>query len=177
MARQNAAVTGSVNGSHPTNSVERSNSKGSRSLSVLAMIDKIFEAIAEAKHNKAHVERFRGTTEDIVKALNGIDVNYIRNAEFYSDLKETLCKIYYHIMEASTRNKWLRYVMAKKDEISREEVQKHVDNLVSRIVFSNAQRIKQKRRSPSPSPSSDGANGSHTNSACCCCDVAMESHE
>ena len=175
MARLNKmqASSGSPH-TQPANTVERSSSKGSHSLSVLAVIDRISEAISQAKHNKAHVEKFRFTTEQIVKALNGIDVNFIRNAEFYPDLKETLFKIYYHIVEASTRNKWVKYLMAKKDESTYSEVQNHVDNLVSRIVFSYAQRTKQRRRSPSPSPSSDGTGCSHAGSACCCSDVSMD---
>lgn len=170
MARQS---NDSANSSQqPTKNLERN---GSRTLSALSLIDKIFEAIRDAKHNKAHVEKFRGTAQQMVKALNGMDVNFIRSAEFYSDMKEALCKILFHVNEASNRNKWLKYMMAKKDEMTYLEIQAHVDNLVSRIVFSFAQRTKQKRRSPSPSPSSDGTSCSHTGSACCCSDTSMDS--
>ena len=172
MARHNTEANNTSR--QPSTTLERNGSNGSRSLSALSLIDKIYEAITDAKHNKGHVEKFRSTTQQIVKALNGIDVNFIRRAEFYSDLKETLQKILYHIIEVSHRNKWLRYMMAKKDEMTYMEVEKHVDYLVSRIVFSYAQRTKQKRRSPSPTPSSDGTSCSHSGSACCCSDVSME---
>lgn len=170
MARQSNEATNSSQ-QQPVTKSERN---GSRTLSALSLIDKIYEAIRDAKHNKAHVEKFQGTTQQIVKALNGIDINFIRSAEFYSDMKETLYKILYHVSEASNRNKWLKYMMAKKDEMTYLEIQRRVDNLVSRIVFSYAQRTKQKRRSPSPSPSSDGTSCSHAGSACCCSDVSME---
>jgi len=160
------------NQSAPNKSQDGVASKPSHTLSALAIIEKIFHAIAEAKHNKAHVEKFRSTTEQIIKALNGIDVYFIRNAEFYADLKETLCKIYYHVMDASTRKKWIKYMMAKKDQSNYEEIQKHVDNMVSRIVFSYAQRTKNRRNSPTPSSDENGC--SHAGSACCCSDVSMD---
>lgn len=142
------------------------------SLSAFATVDKIFHLIAEAKHNKMHVEKFRQTMEQIVKALNGIDVDFIRNAEFYPDLKETLSKIHYHILDASTRNKWLKFMMAKKDLSTYEEIQKHVENMVSRIVFSYAQRTKQRRNSPPPS--SDESGCGHARSADCCLETCMD---
>ena len=172
MARQSTAETKSTS-QQQNGTPERNTSNGSRTLSALSLIDKIYEAVRDAKHNKAHVEKFRGTTQQIVKALNGIDVNFIRSAEFYSDMKETLYKILYHITEASGRSKWLKYMMAKKDEMTFVEIQKHVDNLVSRIIFSYAQRTKEKRRR-SPSPGSDGKRCGHAESACSCSDVSME---
>ena len=172
MARQTTAET-KCTSQKPNGTPERNTSNGSRSMSALSLIDKIYESIRDAKHNKAHVEKFRSTTEMIVKALNGMDVNFIRGAEFYSDMKETLYKILYHITEASNRNKWLKYMMAKKDEMTFVEIQKHADNLVSRIIFSYAQRTKEKRRR-SPSPSSEGR-CYHADSACGCSDVSMES--
>eukprot|EP00794_Sanderia_malayensis_P008240 gene8240-9122_t len=147
-------------------STERNETRQSYSLSAFAMFDKIFNAISEAKHNKLHVVKFREITEQIVKALSGMDVHFIRNAEFYPDLKETLSKIYYHIIDSSTRNKWVKMMMAKKDLATYGEIQKHVDNLVSRIVFSYAQRIKQRRNSPSPS--SDRSRSSSSGCASCC---------
>jgi len=175
MARQSTTETKTTS-QKPTGTPERNVSNGARSLSALSLIDKIYEGIDNAKHNKAHVEKFRVTTQQIVKALNGIDVNFIRGAEYYSDMKETLYKILYHITEASSRSKWLKYMMAKKDEMTYVEIQKHVDNLVSRIIFSYAQRTKQKRRrSPSPTSSTEGVKCGHTESACSCSDVSMES--
>ncbi len=164
-------------GSHEDSATETRNGKNESrspySLSAFAIIDKIFNLIAEAKHNKMHVEKFRQTTEQIVKALNGIDVYFIRNAEFYQDLKETLSKIHYHILDASTRNKWLKLMMAKKDLTTFEEIQKHVDNLVSRIVFSYAQRTKQRRSSPSPSSDESSCGSHHTGSASRCSEACM----
>lgn len=171
MARFNNQA-GACNQSASTNS-GKAESRSPYSLSAFAMIDKIFHLISEAKHNKVHVEKFRETLEQILKALNGMDVFFIRNAEFYPDLKETLSKIHYHIANASTRNKWLKFMMAKKDLVTQEEIQKHVDNLVCRIVFSYAQRTKQRRNTP-PLPTSDEESCALVGSADCCSETSLD---
>ncbi|XP_078354017.1 uncharacterized protein LOC144638670 [Oculina patagonica] len=109
--------------------------------SIFAIVDKIHWAIASAKHNKAYVLRFVPVIKQITKVLNGADVKFIRQAEFYSDLKETLFKIENHVKESSTRGKWMNKLMAKKNQKSFEEFEEHVDHLITRIVFSFAQRV------------------------------------
>lgn len=109
--------------------------------SIFAMVDNIHWAIASAKHNKAYVLRFVPVVKQITKVLNGADVKFIRQAEFYSDLKETLFKIESHVKESSTRGKWMNKLMAKKNQKSFQEFEEHVDHLITRIVFSFAQRV------------------------------------
>lgn len=109
--------------------------------SIFAIVDNIHWAIANAKHNKAYVLRFVPVVKQITKVLNGADVNFIRQAEFYSDLRETLFKIENHVKESSTRGKWMNKLMAKKNQKSIEEFEQHVEHLITRIVFSFAQRV------------------------------------
>ena len=109
--------------------------------SIFAIIDSIHCEIAGAKHNKVYVLRFVPLIKQITKVLNGADAKFIRHAEFYSDLKETLDKIEHHIKEASTHGKWFNKLMAKKDQKSIEEFEHHVDLLITRIVFAFAQRV------------------------------------
>lgn len=109
--------------------------------SIFAIVDNIHWAIAIAKHNKAYVLRFVPLIKQITKVLNGADMKFIRQAEFYSDLKETLFKIETHVKESSTRGKWINKLMAKKNQKSFEEFENHVEHLITRIVFSFAQRV------------------------------------
>lgn len=109
--------------------------------SIFAIVDNIHWAIANAKHNKAYVLRFVPVVKQITKVLNGADVKFIRQAEFYSDLRETLFKIENHVKESSTRGKWMNKLMAKKNQKSIEEFEQHVEHLITRIVFSFAQRV------------------------------------
>lgn len=109
--------------------------------SILAIVDNIHWAIASAKHNKAYVLRFVPVIKQVTKVLNGADVKFIRQAEFYSDLRETLFKIENHVKESSTRGKWMNKLMAKKNQKCFEEFEQHVDHLITRIVFSFAQRV------------------------------------
>lgn len=109
--------------------------------SIFAIVDNIHWAIASAKHNKAYVLRFVPVIKQITKVLNGADMKFIRQAEFYSDLKETLFKIENHVKESSTRGKWMNKLKAKKNQKSFEEFEQHVEHLITRIVFSFAQRV------------------------------------
>jgi len=109
--------------------------------SIFSIVDNIHWAIASAKHNKAYVLRFVPIVKQITKVLNGADVKFIRQAEFYSDLRETLYKIENHVKESSTRGKWMNKLMAKKNQKSFEEFEQHVEHLITRIVFSFAQRV------------------------------------
>jgi len=109
--------------------------------SIFALVDKIHWAIAVAKHNKAYVLRFVSLIKQITKVLNGADMKFIRQAEFYSDLRETLLKIETHVKESSTRGKLMNKLMAKKNQKSFEEFEQQVEHLITRIVFSFAQRV------------------------------------
>lgn len=109
--------------------------------SIFAIVDNIHWAMAVAKHNKSYVLRFVPLIKQITKVLNGADMKFIRQAEFYSDLRETLLKIETHVKESSTRGKWMNKLMAKKTQKSFEEFEQHVEHLITRIVFSFAQRV------------------------------------
>lgn len=145
--------------------------------SVFAIVDNIHWAIASAKHNKAYVLRFVPVVKQITKVLNGADVKFIRQAEFYSDLRETLFKIETHVKESSTRGKWLNKLMAKKNQKSFEEFEQHVEHLITRIVFSFAQRVqllnlarqtRQRRRALSEIQEEDESSASeHSNESAC----------
>lgn len=162
------------------------NSEGcfARPGSIFAIVDNIHWAIASAKHNKAYVLRFVPVVKQITKVLNGADVKFIRQAEFYSDLKETLFKIESHVKESSTRGKWMNKLMAKKNQKSFQEFEQHVDHLITRIVFSFAQRVqllnlaRQSKRALSQIPEEDDENVSQVssdgNSACSTSDTSGE---
>ncbi|EDO43907.1 predicted protein [Nematostella vectensis] len=109
--------------------------------SVFAMVDNILCAVANARHNKTYIVKFVPMVKQITKVLNGADASFIRHAEFYSDLRETLKKIEQHVKECSLRGKWAKKLMAKKDQKMLEEMGRHIDHLITRIVFSFAQRV------------------------------------
>ena len=152
--------------------------------SIFAIVDNIHWAIASAKHNKAYVLRFVPVVKQITKVLNGADVKFIRQAEFYSDLKETLFKIESHVKESSTRGKWMNKLMAKKNQKSFQEFEEHVDHLITRIVFSFAQRVqllnlaRQSKRALPEIPEEDeeivSEVSSDGNSACAASDTSGE---
>lgn len=108
----------------------------------LFIIDEINFLIAKAKHNKAYVGKFISITKRLDKVLIGVDSLFIRQAEFYSDLKETLLKIQHHILERGSQQKLIKKLMGKKDQKLYKEIERHVDELVTRIVFAFAQRVK-----------------------------------
>jgi hypothetical protein len=111
--------------------------------SIFAKVDSILWAIAAAKHNKSHLVKFVPVVKQLTKVLNGADASFIRQAEFYSDLKGTLNKIEHQINECKTRGKWANKLMAKKDQKTVEEVEHHVDLIITRIVFAFAQRAER----------------------------------
>ena len=162
------------------------NSEGyfARPGSIFAIVDNIYWAISSAKHNKAYVLRFVPVVKQITKVLNGADVKFIRQAEFYSDLEETLFKIESHVKESSTRGKWMNKLMAKKNQKSFQEFEEHVDHLITRIVFSFAQRVqllnlaRQSKRALPEIPEEDEENvsevSSEGNSSCTTNDTSGE---
>lgn len=144
--------------------------------SIFAIVDKIHWAIAVAKHNKAYVLRFVPLIKQITKVLNGADMKFIRQAEFYSDLRETLFKIETHVKESSTRGKLMNKLMAKKNQKSFEEFELQVEHLITRIVFSFAQRVqllnlarqarKKRQRALSEIEEEEESHESSTGSSC-----------
>jgi len=121
-----------------------SSTKGKRT-SMVSTIDCIILAINTAKHNKSHVQKMLVIIKQILKALNGADYTFIRRAEFYSDLKETLNKLYIHVIESTGRKRWVKYMMAKRDHQFLLQMQEHVDVLCGRIMLSFASRVEQRK--------------------------------
>lgn len=76
----------------------------------------------------------------ILQALHGVEFNFIRNAEFYSDLKETLVKIKRQLQQSTKRKFISRIMMSKRDSQTARTVQDHVDSLCGRIFLSYAQQ-------------------------------------
>jgi len=113
--------------------------------SISTTLSGIREAIANAKHNKLHISRFQDILQRLVKVLNGVDTNFVRQAEFYNDLKETLIKMKAHINESSSRGRIANKIMAKRDQKLFEEFDKHMEHIITRIVFSYAQRVESMR--------------------------------
>lgn len=107
----------------------------------LSIIDEINFSIAKAKHNKSYVGRFANITKRLSKVLNGADSAFIRQSEFFSDLKETLHKIWHHINERASQSKFITKLLMGRDEKMYEEMECHVDQLITRIVFAFAQRV------------------------------------
>lgn len=113
--------------------------------SISLTLSAIREAIANAKHNKLHISHFQDILQRLVKVLNGVDTNFVRQAEFYSDLKETLIKMKAHIDESSSRGRIANKILAKRDQKLFEEFDKHMEHLITRIVFAYAQRVESMR--------------------------------
>jgi len=107
-------------------------------------IEEIYRSIKNAKRNKNHIARFTSIIKQITQALSGVEASFLRNAEFYSDLRETLNKIQNHVTESSNRKIFARLMMSKKDYVTCEEIQKHVDTLCGRIFLSYAQRMEKR---------------------------------
>jgi len=107
-------------------------------------VEEIYRLIKSAKRNKQYIARFVTVIKQITQALSGAEANFLRNAEFYQDLRETLNKIQTHLTTSSKRKPITRLLMAKKDELTYEEMQKHVDTLCGRIFLSYAQRMEQR---------------------------------
>lgn len=105
-------------------------------------IEEINFIIAKAKHNKACVKKFSSCTKRLSIVLNGAESEFIRQSEFYSDLKETLQKIKHYVSEKVSQSKLVQKLLRSKDQKMYNEIQSHVDQLITRIVFAFAQRYK-----------------------------------
>ena len=107
---------------------------------VNSLVTDISNLINVSKDNQQ--KKYTVVMKQIVQALNGVDPSFIRNAEFYSDLKETLVKIHRQLLQSSKRKLISRIVMSKRDNHTINEIQEHVDSLCGRIFFSYAQQRK-----------------------------------
>lgn len=115
-----------------------------RPSTLLIVLENILQLIQNAAHNKQHANTFKTTLRKLWKAMNGIDYSVVRQAEFYSDLKETLLKLKSHLSEATNRRLLIRLANAKKDKIFQHQVEDHIDMICGRIAMCMAQRCLQK---------------------------------
>lgn len=109
--------------------------------SINEILERTFALINGAKKNKTHVYKFGGLMKQIVKALSGVEYNFVLQAEFYSDLKETLHKIHNHIQICTNRQKFVQLMMAKKDNQLYTDMQAQIDVLCGRIFLAYACRM------------------------------------
>ena len=108
-------------------------------------IEEISRVAKNTKRNKALVTRYISIMKQITKALSGAEASFLRGAEFYSDLRETLSKIYVVVCDLSKQKTMSRLLLSKKDKITCDEMQLHVDTLCGRIFLSYAQRMEMRR--------------------------------
>lgn len=114
--------------------------------SINDILERTFALINSAKKNKTHVYKFGGLMKQIVKALSGVEYNFVLQAEFYSDLKETLYKIHCHIQLCTNRQKFVQMMMAKKDNQLYSEMQDQIDVLCGRIFLAYACRMATRKK-------------------------------
>jgi len=142
--------------------------------SINDILSETFVLINAAKKNKTHINKFAGLMKQIVKALSGVEYNFVLQAEFYSDLKETLYKIYCHIVMCMNRQKVVQLMMAKKDNQLFLEMQTQIDVLCGRIFLAYACRMATRRKTTNASMSppswrdSDSSDCSASDSASDC---------
>lgn len=120
--------------------------------SINDILEQTFALINAAKKNKTHINKFAGLMKQIVKALSGVEYNFVLQAEFYSDLKETLYKIYCHILMCMNRQKVVQLMMAKKDNQLYTEMQAQIDVLCGRIFLAYACRMATRRKTTTLRP-------------------------
>jgi hypothetical protein len=120
--------------------------------SINDILEQTFVLINAAKKNKTHINKFAGLIKQIVKALSGVEYNFVLQAEFYSDLKETLYKIYCHIVMCMNRQKVVQLMMSKKDNQLYLEMQTQIDVLCGRIFLAYACRMTTRRRNTTTIP-------------------------
>ena len=107
-------------------------------------IQEISRISRNTKRNKALVTRYIQIMKQITRALSGAEAHFLRRAEFYSDLRETLSKIQVIVGDLSKRKAMSRLLLAKKDNLTCEEMQRHADTLCGRIFLSYAQRMQMR---------------------------------
>lgn len=114
--------------------------------SINDILENTFTLINNARKNKTHVQKFASLMKQIVKALSGVEYNFVLQAEFYSDLKETLHKIQCHIILSTNRQKFVQMMMAKRDNQLYLEMQDQVDMLCGRIFLAYANRMEIRKK-------------------------------
>lgn len=112
---------------------------------VLILLKNINAQLTSGKPKRT--AKYNPVMKQILSALSGTDFNLIRSAEYYSDLKETLLKIFNEVQQSSKRTLIGRLMLSSRDTQSVTEIQKMVDRLCGRIFMSYAQRRLMKKTS------------------------------
>ena len=121
-------------------------SESRRADPVLILLKNINMLLTNAKPKRT--AKYTLIIKQLLSVLSGTDFDLIRSAEYYSDLKETLLKIFNQVQQTTKRRSLIsRLVMASCDTQSVVEIQKMVDRLCGRIFMSNAQRRLMKKTS------------------------------
>ena len=119
------------------------NNNNNNQETLVILLSSITSALSKqhGRHNKLTV-KYSPIMEQLLHALSGADLNFIRQEEYHSDLKETLRKILHHIQQDSKRNFITRRLMLTNARNSRflHEIQNVVDGICGRIFMSYAQR-------------------------------------
>ena len=121
-------------------------SESRRADPVLILLKNINMLLTNAKPKRT--AKYTLIIKQLLSVLSGTDFDLIRSAEYYSDLKETLLKIFNQVQQTTKRRSLIsRLVMASSDTQSVAEIQKMVDRLCGRIFMSYAQRRLMKKTS------------------------------
>lgn len=118
------------------------NNNDAPSNTIMLELMKIHRTINSVKEGsqQQHIRKYLLIVNQVIQALHGVQFNFIRNAEFYSDLKETLVKINMNLRKSTKRKFISRILMFKHDSEIARMLQEHVDVLVGRILFFYAQQ-------------------------------------
>ena len=114
---------------------------------VIILLNNINSLLKCEKRSK-QTAKYVPAVKQLLNALSGTDFDLIRRAEYYSDLKETLRKIEHNIQQTAKRTLIGRLMMSsRRSACSVEDMQKNVDRLCGRILFSYAERRLMKKMS------------------------------
>ena len=106
---------------------------------VIILLNNINSLLKCEKRSK-QTAKYVPAVKQLLNALSGTDFDLIRRAEYYSDLKETLRKIEHNIQQTAKRTLIGRLMMSsRRSACSVEDMQKNVDRLCGRILFSYAE--------------------------------------
>ena len=125
-----------------TSSDDNNNNNNSSLVILLSDIASVLSKQRGDGKDSKMIVKCSSVVEQLLQALSGADLNFIRQQEYHSDLKETLRKILHHIKHDSKGNFITRRFMLTNARKSRfmHEIQDVVDGICGRIFLSYAQR-------------------------------------
>ena len=131
---------------------DNNNDKNNNSNNTLVILLSDITTLLSKQHGNGKdsklVVKCSSVVEQLLQALSGADLNFIRRQEYHSDLKETLRKILHHIQNDSKGNFITRRFMLTNTRKSQflHEIQDVADGICGRIFMSYAQRRSQKHK-------------------------------